>query len=259
MTLASMQAGFAAALGDPAPDAAPAGLGEPARRRFRVYRNNVRVALVEALAAAYPAVRRIVGEPFFDEMALVYVSDRPARARNLNFYGADFADFLAGFPPARDLPYLADVARLERAVLESLHAADAPSLDPAALAALGTRVATARFAPHPATRLVRSRWPVARIWRANTGDSPPEEELVLAADGAGALVVRPALSVRVEALGPTECAFAGTLLAGGDPMAAEADAADRDGEFDIVPAFRNLLAAGAFAGLAGEKREGAQA
>ncbi len=128
---------------------------------------------------------------------------------------------------------------------------------------------------------MRSRWPVARIWRANTGDSPPAEELVLAADGAGALgvrpgppgrgeaaraaggagalVVRPALSVRVEALGPAECAFAGTLLAGGDPMAAEADAAARDGEFEIVPAFRNLLAAGAFAGLAGEKREGAQA
>lgn len=258
MTLASMQAEFAAALGDPAPDAAPPGLSGPARRRFRVYRNNVRVALIEALAAAYPAVRRIVGERFFEEMSLTYATGRPSAARTLNFYGADFAGFVAGFPPARDLPYLADVARLERAVLESRHAADAPALDPAALAALGTGVATARLAPHPATRLVRSSWLIARIWQANTGDSPLGDGLVIAADDAGALVVRPALAVRVEALGPAGCAFAETLLAGGDPMTAEAEAAALDGDFDVVPAFRNLLASGAFAGLAGETGEGAQ-
>ena len=259
MTLASMQAEFAAALADPAPDAAPSGLSGPARRRFRVYRNNVRVALIEALAAAYPALRRIVGERFFEEMALAYATGRPSAARTLNFYGADFAGFVAGFPPARELPYLADVARLERAVLESLHAADAPALDPAALAALGAGVATARLAPHPATRLLRSSWPIARIWQANTGDSPPADKLVIAVEAGAALVVRPALSVRVEALGPGECAFARTLLAGGDPMAAEAEAAALDGEFEVVPAFRNLLASGAFAGLAGETGEGAEA
>ena len=259
MTLAAMQAEFAAALKDPAPDAAPSGLSGPARRRFRVYRNNVRVALIEALTAAYPAVRRIVDERFFEEMALAYVSGRPSAARTLNFYGADFAGFVAGFPPARDLLYLADVARLERAVLESLHAADSPALDPAALAALGTGVATARLVPHPATRLVRSSWPIARIWQANAGDFAPGGELVIAADAGGALVVRPALSIGVEALDPAGCAFAGTLLAGGDPMTAEAEAAELDGDFDVVPAFRKLLAAGAFAGLAGETGEGAEA
>ncbi|MDE0059641.1 MAG: DNA-binding domain-containing protein [Defluviicoccus sp.] len=259
MKLASIQAEFAAALGDPAPDAAPAGLSGPARRRFRVYRNNVRVALIEALTAAYPALRRIVGERFFEAMALTYASGRPSAARTLNLYGAGFAGFVANFPPARDLPYLADVARLERAVLESLHAADAPALDPAALAALGAGVGTVRLAPHPATRLVRSSWPIARIWQANAGDLPSGEELVIAADAGGALVVRPALSVRVEAFDPAGCAFAGTLLSGGDPMTAAADAAALDGDFDVVPAFRNLLASGAFAGLAGATGEGAEA
>ena len=51
----------------------------------------------------------------------------------------------------------------------------------------------------------------------------------------------------------------GTLLAGGDPMTAHAEAASTDEDFDVVPAFRELLAAGAFAGLAGEPREGEQA
>ena len=259
MTLAAAQADFAAALRNPAPDAAPAGLSGLARRRFRVYRNNVRVALTEALAAAYPAVERLVGTQFFERMALAYSADRPSGARTLNLYGADFPDFVAGFAPAGDLPYLADVARLERAVLESLHAADAPALDPAAVTALGADLAAARFAPHPAARLVRSAWPVAGIWHANAGDELPAGELVFSAEPAGALVLRPGLSVRVEALAPAECAFAASLLAGGDAMAAQAEAASIDEGFDVVPAFRTLLAGGAFAGLAGQPGEGERA
>ena len=254
--LAARQADFARALRDPAPDAVPDGFAGVAARRFRVYRNNVRVALVEALAAAYPAVERIVGAEFFRRMAAVHAADRPATARTLNLYGEGFPDFVAGFAPARDLPYLADVARLERAVLESRHAADAPALDPAVLTALGAGLATARLAPHPATRLVRSAWPVADIWRANTGDAAPDGALALTGGSGGALAVRPGLSVSVEALAPSRAAFAETLLAGGDATAAHAEAISIDAEFDVVAAFRELLAAGAFAGLAGQGDQG---
>ena len=259
MTLATAQAEFAAALRDPAPDAVPDGFSELAARRFTIYRNNIRVALIEALAAAYPAVERLVGAPFFERMAGVYVADRPSAARNLNLYGGAFPDFVSDFPPARDLPYLGDVARLERAVLESLHAADAPALDPAALTALGADLATARLAPHPATRLVRSVYPIADIWRANAGDEEPDADFVFTTGAAAALVVRPGLSVSVEALAPGQCAFAETLLARGDAMTAHAAAASIDEDFDVIPAFRELLATGAFAGLAGEPREGEQA
>lgn len=154
------------------------------------------------------------------------------------------------------MPYLADVARLERAVLEARHAADAPSLDPAAAAALGPGLASARLEPHPATRLVRSEYPVAEIWRANTADAPTPGDLVLTAGAAGALVLRPALSVSVEALAPGRCAFAETLLEGGDLAAAHAAAASREQDFDVIPAFRDLLTAGAFAGVANEPGEG---
>ena len=40
------------------------------------------------------------------------------------------------FEPAAHLPYLADVARIERAWTEAYHAAEAHPLDPAAFAAL---------------------------------------------------------------------------------------------------------------------------
>ena len=256
MPLAELQADFAARLRDPSPDAAPAGFPDAAARRFRVYRNNVRVALVEALAAAYPAVLNLVGAEFFERMALVHASDRPATERTLNLYGEEFADFIVGFAPARELPYLSDVARLERAVLEARHAADAAALDPTALTALGPGLASARLIPHPATRLVHSEYPIAEIWGANTGDAPPEGELVVEAGAAGALVVRPALAVSVESLDSGRCAFAEALLAGRDLAAAHAAAASLEQEFDVIPAFRDLLAAGAFAGVENEPSEG---
>ena len=45
-----------------------------------------------------------------------------------------FPEFLARFPPAASLAYIADVARLEWAVNRALHAPDAAPLDVARLA-----------------------------------------------------------------------------------------------------------------------------
>ena len=254
--LASVQADFAAALRDRSPDAVPEGFSEAASRRFRVYRNNVRVALIEALAAAYPAVLRLVGEPFFNRMAGAFAAAEPARERTLNFYGEGFANFIAGFAPARELPYLADVAQLERAVLGARHAADAAALDPAEVAALGPGISSARMIAHPATRLVRSEYPIADIWYANAGDAPSAADLVFAEGPAGALVLRPDLSVSVEALAPGRYAFVKSLLAGADLTAAHSAAASLEEGFDVMLAFRDLLSAGAFAGVADEPKQG---
>ena len=66
---ADRQREFAAALLDPERPT-PSGIigpdGDVCPRRFAVYRNNVVVGLTEILKAAYPAVRRLVGEEFFD-------------------------------------------------------------------------------------------------------------------------------------------------------------------------------------------------
>jgi hypothetical protein len=70
---------FAAALLDPE-RTAPAGVvgpdGDPCPKRFAVYRNNVVVVLIEILRAAYPAVRRLVGDEFFDAASMCESSRR---------------------------------------------------------------------------------------------------------------------------------------------------------------------------------------
>ena len=128
----SIQQAFALAL--LAPDAnCPEGVfssngAEPASR-FAVYRNNVHSALINALAAAYPVARQLVGEEFFRAMAGLYVQAHPPISPLISEYGSTFADFIQAFEPASSVPYLADVARLERLRVRAYHAADCQVLD----------------------------------------------------------------------------------------------------------------------------------
>ena len=163
---------------------------EPADPRVAVYRRNVLANLAGALAATYPVVRRLVGDAFFDEAARRYALAVPSTSGDLNDYGARFDAFLAEYGPARDLDYLADVARLEWALHESDRAADAPPLDLAALSKVAPGgEGGVRLALHPAVRLVASAHPVLAIWEANqpgrdgTPDRPSAAERVLVRRG----------------------------------------------------------------------------
>src|SRR5260370_39578206 len=98
-------------------------------RRFAVYRNNEVAGLVKALLNKFPVVEKIVGEEFFAAMARAFVVERPPRSPVLAIYGDGFATFIAAFDPARELAYLADVARLEAARTRPYHAADGTAVD----------------------------------------------------------------------------------------------------------------------------------
>jgi hypothetical protein len=246
--LAERQAEFAAALLDPAL-AAPSGLvgpdGEDSPRRFAVYRNNVSVALTEALVANFPATRRIVGEEFFRAMALAHARSSPPTTPVLLGYGAAFADFIAGFEPAAELPYLADVARW--AWISAHHAPDVAPLPPERLAdAPGDQAGRLCFDLHPSVRIVCSRFPVLTIWRMNLEDGTPAP-IELEAGGEDALVLRPDADVEVRALPAGAAAFISALAAGRN-LAAAADAGRRAAAaFDLAGNLTALLDVGAFA------------
>jgi hypothetical protein len=241
------EAEFAAALLDPA-RAVPEGYAPAAPDRFRVYRNNVTVGLVDALAATYPAVQALVGETFFRAAAREAVRANPPRSPVLIDYGGFFPDFLAGFPPAASLPYLADVARLEWAWTRAYNAADAA---PAPVSILGDvapeALSGARLVAHPSLRLVASRYPVVTIWAETTGRIDRAKVDMRRAETA--LILRPALQVSVRAMAPGEAAFLVAILDGA-PIGAAAEAATAAApEFDLGAAFVSLFGAGAFTGL----------
>ena len=167
---------FATGLTDPTcptPSGVVGPRGKGAVKRYNVYRNNVTVSLIDALVAIYPAVQRITGTEFFRAMARFHVRATPPTSPLLFEYGRDFPAFIESYEYAQDMPWLADVARIERAWLDAYHAADAPPLAAAALAQVpADRLGDIIFRVHPATRIVRSAYPAVAILAMNRADGP---------------------------------------------------------------------------------------
>lgn len=220
--------------------------------RQAVHRTNTRASLSAALAARFPVVERLVGPEFFQAMALCFIERQPPRSPVLAEYGAGFAGFLHGFAPARDLPYLADVARLEWARHLAFHAEDAAALSIERLAAVAPdRLEHVRLGLHPAASVVPSAWPVISIWTTNAHD----QEVRPLGDGAGsecALVTRPELHVLVNALPAGSDRLVAALAERASLAEAVARAAPVDGsvdDFDTATALSVLFRSGAVAAL----------
>ena len=158
------------------------------RRGIEVYRRNVLANLHDALALSYPVTRRLVGEAFFREASDAFAHAFPSTSGDLHAFGDRFARFIAAYPHARAVPYLADVARLEWACHESYGAADSPRFEFDALARVPQPLLGAiRFVLAPSVRLLRSAHPIAAIWEAN---QPGRDGSPLRTQGPDCVVVR---------------------------------------------------------------------
>ncbi|MDQ6916283.1 MAG: putative DNA-binding domain-containing protein [Pseudomonadota bacterium] len=238
----------AAVFGDPA---AVASLGivagglKPAAR-IDIYRANVLGNFRRALAATYPVVKRLVGAPFFDAAADHFVRGHPSIRGDINRYGADFAGFLDAYPPARELAYLPDVARLEWAIDQANIARDAPPLDLTALSAVLPELhGELRFLLHPSAHLIVSRFPILHIWQVNQPERGADERIGLD-EGGDALLVerRPAAlgGISIQQLSDAEHVFL-ALLAAGRPLDEAANrSAALSPEFDLAAALQRHVA-----------------
>jgi len=201
-----------------------------AERRFAVYRNNVAASLAAALAARFPVVKRLVGDAFFRAMAHVYATSELPRSPVMLYYGETFPAFIDDFAPARPIPYLGDVARIEMARGLAYHAADATPLDADAFAALpADRLDGLRVTMHPSLSVITSNHPIYSIWHVN---QDPERFVPVPLRASEAVLIsRPHLRVRTQCITHGDAAFI-RALAAGLTLAKALDVAQND-----VPAF----------------------
>jgi hypothetical protein len=220
--------------------------------RLNVYRNTFLGNLTNALRLVYPAVHRLVGAPFFDSAARIFIEAEPPSSAWLDEYGGLFPEFLAGFAPAAALPYLPEVARLERAVNRALHAADAAPLDLARLAALPPAApALVAFVPHPAISLVAAQHPADAIWRAVLeADDAAMAAIDLAAGPVWLLVERTASGIEVARLAEPDWRFLAKLCA----VRPLGEAIEAVPEIDAASRLAVHLAAGRFVAFAADRR-----
>jgi hypothetical protein len=144
------------------------------------------------------------------------------------------------------MPWLADTARIERAWLDAYHAADAPVLGASDLATVPPeRLADVVFMPHPATRLMRSRYAAVTIFAANRKPLPVED--IDASQAEDALITRPEFDVVVRRLAPGQAEFLSTLMAGRPLGVAAAAALEARSDFDVGVGLATLIESGACA------------
>lgn len=241
----NIQSAFAQALLDPERDC-PSGLktwnGSDPAMRFAVYRNNVVVSLIDALADSFPVTQALVGEEFFRAMAKVHIQAQPPRARVLTWVGEAFPDFIESFPPAAAVPYLADVARLELLRIHACHAADTPALDMGVMSlafANPEALLKLQLTLHPSVQVLQSRHAVFSLWAAHQGElciSTVDPNVAEAA-----LVYRRDLEVEVTRLTGAESLFIHQVQRG-ERLASIADeAAGHDHAFDLAAVMATLI------------------
>ena len=158
------------------------------------------------------------------------------------FYGANFPDFIARFPPAAGVSYLADVARLEYLRVLACHAGDA---DPVSLAEIRSTLADANTLPslrltlHPSLNVLSSAYAVVSLWAAHQGVMSLSS--VVPETPETGLVLRQGLDVEVMRIPPAAGIFIDALLHGSALGEASELAVRIDVRFDPAEALGMLL------------------
>lgn len=215
---------------------------------FAVYRNTVAKACIDALAANYPVVQRLVGEAWFRGMAAAYLQAQPPRDGRLLLYGQGLPDFVSQWRPDKSVPYLGGVAQLDRWWTEAHTSADALTVSADDLSALPAEALAATcLLPHPAARWA---WfdevPVYSLWRRHR-ESPQADPLLgdITWQGEGALLTRPGGTVLWAPLSRGGVCFLAACSAGRSLGEAAAEAALAEPGLDLAALLALCLSQGA--------------
>ena len=156
---------FLAALYDPQAYV-PQGLNHPkggaAEARFAVYRNNVIYGLMQNLRDGFPLLHALLGDAAFNALAAIFARMHPPTDPLMFAYGAALPDYIAGDAAFSEMPYAADVARLEWAMRSASHAAEPQSVPPEILASHTS--AALRLTLAPCLSVLTSDWPVHDLY-----------------------------------------------------------------------------------------------
>jgi hypothetical protein len=218
---------------------------------LRVHRNTVLGAFSEALRQSYPAIDKLVGEAYFDRMAVEFARAQPPGEPQLASWGAGFAQFAGAFPGTAGLPFLTELARFEW-LLDELGRSLPGQFDAAQALPLGEGLT---LQLNDSLRLLPTRFPVASLHEALLAeDAPRVAQLAAQVGECGHALWRDADGVHARLLRP-EAARCLAALQGGAALDVALEAgrgAQGEAEFmSIVTA--ELLQAG-FTHISGATR-----
>lgn len=136
----------------------------PLNERYSAYQNNVYLKLTDVLSQTFSTVTALVGDDFMTQLCGAYIRQHPPQTGCINHYGEDhFPRFIDAFEPAKPLPYLGDIARLDAGANRAVFMRPAPLLQPSDLPQLFANPDQARLSLNDDVSLIPSKYPVLSL------------------------------------------------------------------------------------------------
>jgi hypothetical protein len=135
-----------------------------AEERVDIYANMYFYRLLDVLKEDFPATLQVLGEDNFHNLVTGYLLEHPPTEPSVYFCGRNLSDYLRDHPTTANVPFAADLAMLERAMVEVFHAADAVALDAEAMRMTPPNEWPAlQLRMPPATRILALAWKVVEL------------------------------------------------------------------------------------------------
>jgi len=189
-------------------------------RGLQAYQANAGASAERSLAATFPTVQALVGEDSFAALARAFWHAQPPQRGDLALFGEALPEFVAASEQLADVPYLADVARLEWQLSVAERAADV-ALELESLQRLAEQdPARLHLRLAPGLALVESRHPVVSLWKAHQPCDDPAarreaaREALAQQRGEAALVWRAGWRGSASVLTPPGTRWTAALLQG---------------------------------------------
>lgn len=214
---------------------------------FNIYRNGYLRSVIDCLVSNYPTVYALLGDETFRHLSRQFVSDFPPTAGSLVGYGGEFAMFLDNIGIGAELPYLSDMARMDRAWLEVYFAADSEPLTPAGVTALineSGESGSQDIRLIPASAIVFSNYPLSDVWQQLKDSGHLDKMVKLDKKPEQTLLWRAGPVVQIRALPATEGVFFSGMHDGLSIEEAAGNVIQEYPDFDIGSFFSSLIAAG---------------
>jgi hypothetical protein len=117
--------------------------------------------LLDAIKEDFPATLKVLGDFEFHNLITGYLIEYPPSDPSITQASRHLAEFVEKSPTLKNKPFLADLVRIERAVVEVFLGPDRSSLTVDELRTIPAQQwATLRIAMHPAIRLLDCEWRV---------------------------------------------------------------------------------------------------
>ena len=137
-----------------------------ATERLEIYANAYFYRILDCLKEDFPATLAILGGDNFHNLVTGYLIEYPPTEPSIAYAGRHLAEFLHHHPMRERWPFIGDLARLERTLIEVFHAAEAKPLNAEAMRAVAPEDWPAlAMRTHPALAIVDCEWRVDELLR----------------------------------------------------------------------------------------------